>query len=69
MVALEIKKLQREFLWSGFGERKRDHLVGWDLMCKPTSDGGLGLGRIFLTTKMLLGKWLWKFPRESNVLV
>ena len=28
------EKLQRDFLWSSFGGRKKDHLVGWDLECK-----------------------------------
>ena len=43
-VAAKIERLQRDFLWSGVGEGKRDHLVSWDVMCKPRVKGGLGLG-------------------------
>ncbi|RVW53508.1 Transposon TX1 uncharacterized 149 kDa protein [Vitis vinifera] len=29
-VAAKIERLQRDFLWSGVGEGKRDHLISWD---------------------------------------
>ncbi|KAL6340733.1 hypothetical protein AAG906_021271 [Vitis piasezkii] len=31
-VAAKIEKLQRDFLWSGVGDGKRDHLVSWDIV-------------------------------------
>ena len=40
-VAAKIERMQREFLWSGVGEGKRDHLVNWDVVCKPKSRGVL----------------------------
>ena len=43
-VAAKIERLQRGFLWSGVGEEKRDHLVSWDVVCKPKAIGGLGFG-------------------------
>ena len=55
-VALKIEKLQRDFLWSGFGEQKRDHLVSWDLMCKTKGEWGLGFGKISVRNHTLLGK-------------
>ncbi|RVW90264.1 hypothetical protein CK203_036717 [Vitis vinifera] len=60
--------LQRDFLWSGVGEGKRDHLVSWDVVCKPRVKGGLGFGKISLRYLALLGKWLWRYPRESTTL-
>ncbi|RVX05136.1 LINE-1 retrotransposable element ORF2 protein [Vitis vinifera] len=30
-VAAKIERMQRDFLWSGVGEGKRDHLVNWDV--------------------------------------
>ena len=45
MVA-KIGRLQRDFLWSGVEEGKRDNLVRWDVVCKPKTIGGLGLGNI-----------------------
>ncbi|RVX20088.1 DDT domain-containing protein PTM [Vitis vinifera] len=49
-------------------EGKRDHLVRWDAMCKSRVKGGLGIGKIPLRNRALLGKWLWRFPRESTTL-
>ncbi|RVW92839.1 LINE-1 retrotransposable element ORF2 protein [Vitis vinifera] len=67
-VAVRIERLQRDFLWSGVGEGKRDHLVSWDVVCKSKMKGGLGLGRISLRNSALLGKWLWRYPREGLTL-
>ncbi|RVW62473.1 putative mitochondrial protein [Vitis vinifera] len=66
-VAAKIKRIQRDFLWSGVGEGKRDHLVRWEAVCKPRVIGGLGIGKT-LRNRALLGKWLWRFPRESTSL-
>ncbi|RVW33890.1 putative ribonuclease H protein [Vitis vinifera] len=67
-VAAKIERLQRDFLWSGVGEGKRDHLVRWDIVCKPKTIGGLGLGNISWRNLALLGKWLWRYPREGSAL-
>ncbi|KAJ9697352.1 hypothetical protein PVL29_009249 [Vitis rotundifolia] len=60
--------MQRDFLWSGVGEGKIDHLVSWDVVCNPKAKGGLGFGRISLRNSSLLGKWLWRFPKEGSAL-
>ena len=56
------------FLWSGIGEGKRDHLVSWDVVCNPKAKGGLGFGKISLRNLTLLGKWLWRYPKEGSAL-
>ena len=33
-VTARIGRLQQDFLWSGFREGKRDHLVGWEHVYK-----------------------------------
>lgn len=50
--------MQRDFQWSGFDEGKSDHLVNWDIMCRPKKFSGLGFGKIVLKSQALLGKWL-----------
>ena len=55
-VAAKIERLQRDFLWLGVREGKRDHLVSWDVVCKPKTKGGLGFGKISIRNFALLGK-------------
>ncbi|RVW66276.1 putative ribonuclease H protein [Vitis vinifera] len=50
------------------GEGKKDHLVRWDVVCKPKEIGGLSFGNISLRNLALLGKWLWRYPREGSAL-
>ena len=51
-VANKIKKLQRDFLW---GDPKT-HLLGWDKVCMPIANGGLGIRKLTTFNKALLGK-------------
>ena len=64
-IALRIKKLQREFLWLSYEKGKRDHLVNWDMVCKPKESGELGFGKISLRNQALLRKWLWRYLKEG----
>ncbi|RVW96808.1 Transposon TX1 uncharacterized 149 kDa protein [Vitis vinifera] len=65
-IASRIEKMQRNFLWSGAGEGKKDHLVRWEVVSRPKESGGLGFGKISLRNIALLGKWLWRLPRERS---
>ncbi|RVW32138.1 putative ribonuclease H protein [Vitis vinifera] len=65
-IASKIEKMQRNFLWSGAGEGKKDHLVRWEVVSRPKELGGLGFGKISLRNIALLRKWLWRFPRERS---
>ena len=35
-------------------------------MCRTKEFGGLGLGKTSLRNSALLGRWLWRFPKESG---
>ena len=65
-VAEGIEKLQRNFLWGGLGDGFKHHLVGWNTVCRPIANGGLGIRRVAVTNRVLLGKWMWRFGREEN---
>ena len=61
-MANRIEKLQRDFLWSD----SKTHLVGWDKVCAPIANSGLGIRKLTTFNKALLGKWLWRFGKEEN---
>ena len=55
-IVLKIEKMQRDFLWLGSGEGKKDHLIKWDVVCRPKEFGGLWIGKTSLRNRALLGK-------------
>ena len=53
--------MQRDFLWGGENLEKKAHLVNWEVVCADKEKGGLGLRKLALLIKALLGKWIWRF--------
>ena len=68
MVARRLEKLQRDFLWGGGSLERKIHLINWEVVCAQKEKGGLGIRRIALLNKVLLGKWLWRFAFEKDKL-
>ncbi|RVW19306.1 LINE-1 reverse transcriptase-like [Vitis vinifera] len=68
MVARRLEKLQRDFLWGGGSLERKVHLINWEVVCAQKEKGGLGIRRIALLNKVLLGKWLWRFAFEEDKL-
>ncbi|RVX15951.1 Auxilin-related protein 1 [Vitis vinifera] len=63
IVVRRIEKLQRDFLWGGGNMERKVHLVKWEIVCGDKERGGLGLRKLGLLNKALLGKWIggvWK---------
>ena len=54
-VANQMEKLQGNFLWGGFGDEPKIHLVKWAISCAPISSGGLGIRKIRLSMKLYWG--------------
>ena len=67
-VVKRLEKLQRDFLWGGGSTGRKIHLVIWKVVCTQKEKGGLGIRRMGSFNKALLGKWVWRFAVEKDVL-
>jgi hypothetical protein len=60
-ITTQISKLIRDFLWrGGKGNQKKYHLVNWETVKRPISEGGLQVRDPELANLALGGKILWK---------
>lgn len=68
LVCKRLEKLERDFLWEGSMVDRKYHLVKWDKVCSSIRDGGLGIKKLKLVNKALMGKWLWRFMVDKDAL-
>ncbi|KAJ9693692.1 hypothetical protein PVL29_009580 [Vitis rotundifolia] len=66
IIAKRLEKLQRDFLWGGGHLERKVHLINWEVVCTQKEKGGLGLRKITVLNKALLGKWVWRFAIEKD---
>ncbi|RVW37986.1 putative ribonuclease H protein [Vitis vinifera] len=66
LVVKRLEKLQRDFLWGGGSMERKIHLINWAVVCTQKESGGLGIRKIDLLNKALLGKWIWRFAIEED---
>ena len=67
LVVKRLEKLQRDFLWGGGSMERKIHLINWEVVCSQKESGGLGIRKIDLLNKALLGKWIRRFGCEKDM--
>lgn len=67
-IAKKMEVIQCNFLQCDSEEKRKYHLVAWDVIKRPLNDGGLDLRSILEMNKVLHGKQLWRFMNEREAL-
>lgn len=50
----KLEQILRRFLWEGTMDKKSQHLVVWEKVCRPKAEGGLGIRKASEMNKALI---------------
>lgn len=67
-VVKEIEQVCRNFLWGDKESKKRYHSLGWEKVCLPKSEGGLGIRKVGDLIKARAMLNLWNIVRNKESL-
>ena len=63
-----LDKVSRSFLWGSSVTQRKQHLISWKRVCKPRSEGGLGIRKAQDMNKALLSKVGWRLIQDYHSL-
>lgn len=55
-------------MWGSTVEKRRQHLIGWESVCRPKSDGGLRIRKASQMNKALIAKVGWRVFNDETSL-
>lgn len=64
----KLDKVSRSFLWGSSPEKRRQHLLSWNKICRPKREGGLGIRKTADMNKALLAKVGWRLLHNKDSL-
>ncbi|XP_058185686.1 uncharacterized protein LOC131302911 [Rhododendron vialii] len=67
-VAKMLEKIQRKFFWGDLIDKRKLHLIKWEVICKKKENGYLEVKNLMVQNLSLLAKWWWRFNKDSNSL-
>ncbi|MCH88382.1 ribonuclease H, partial [Trifolium medium] len=62
----EIHKIRRSFIWGDNDERRHAHLIGWQTMTLPKSQGGMGFKDLHIMNDACLLKMNWALLKGEH---
>ncbi|XP_068477323.1 uncharacterized protein [Phaseolus vulgaris] len=65
-LAIENKKIKRNFLWGWGSEGRKIARVSWKKVCEPRDVEGLDIMDIRLFNSALLRKWIWRLHSRKG---
>ena len=63
---MQVRKNPKRLPLEGGSLANKIHLVNWRTVNLGKEKGGLGIRRLDLLNRALLGKWAWRFLVEEN---
>ncbi|CAA7030525.1 unnamed protein product [Microthlaspi erraticum] len=60
-----LDKTSRSFIWGDTADQRRQHLLSWDRVCVPKSEGGLGIRRAQEMNIALIAKLGWRLLNDA----
>ncbi|XP_026434077.1 uncharacterized protein LOC113331590 [Papaver somniferum] len=64
----ELNSIFKRFLWAGAEMGKKYHPIRWDVVCRPFSEGGLGVRSIKITNEAANLRHLWDLVSRNHTI-